>query len=205
MGSRSLERTKNISIEEFKMKKRYVLILALTGLVLAAACKSSPPAPPPQANSNVPEWASEFPPEDVLWGIGSAKQSTENMSMSIAEARARQSISYQLVTIARGMITMYDRDAGTTGSEASSHLAEEVARQLTSSQLNGAMPINRWKAPDGTWWYMVQYGKSAASQEIADVFNNEAAQFAEYKAMEAFKLADAELAKFNEKPEPVTE
>jgi hypothetical protein len=186
------------------MNKKWFLILAVAGAVLTAGCGSSPEAPP-QENANVPEWINEFPPEDALWGIGSAKQSTENLSMTMAESRARQSISYQLNTIARGMITDYARDAGSGDNQSSAQLAEAVGRQLTSSQLTGATPIKRWKAADGTWWYLVQYGKSSAAKTMANVISNEAAQYAEFKAMDALKTADAELAAYYAKPEPVTE
>jgi hypothetical protein len=125
--------------------------------------------------------------------------------MTMAEARARQSIAQQLSTRARGMITDYARDAGTTNNQTSLQLAETVSRQLTSAQLSGATPIKRWKAPDGTWWYLVQYGKSDAARTVADVIDNEAARYAEFKALDALKMMDAELAKSNEKPAPVTE
>lgn len=191
------------------MKKCFpILVLAVT--VLAAACVStgpaaSSPANAGVANANVPEWINDFPPEDVLWGIGNAKQSTESLSMTMAEARARQSIAQQLSTSARGMITDYARDAGSPDSQASTQLAEAVARQLTNAQLNGVTPIKRWKAPDGTWWYLVQYSKTEAAKAAANIVNNEAARYAEFKALDAIDRMDTELAKQNEKPVPVTE
>jgi hypothetical protein len=186
------------------MNRGWFLIFALAGAILTVGCSSSPAAPA-QENANVPEWINDFPPEDVLWGIGSAKQSTENLSMTMAEARGRQSISYQLNTIARGMITDYARDAGVGNDQASAQLAEAVGRQLTDSRLVGATPIKRWKAADGTWWYLVQYGKAAAAQATANIINSEAARYAEFKTFDALKEMDFELSNHREKPVPVTE
>ena len=183
------------------MRKNHLLIFVpLCAVLSAAGSASSPPA-----NANAPAWINDLPPDDVLWGIGSAKQSTEDFSMTMAETRGIQSISRQLLTVAQGMITDYARDAGAAGSQASIQFQEGVAVQLTNAKLNGATPIKRWKAPDGTWWYLVQFGKSSAAQAAGTIIDNEAARYAEFKALEATKEMDARLEKFNEKPVAVTE
>jgi hypothetical protein len=187
----------------YTMKKLSVLFLCLAAAVLAVGCVSAPAAS--QAQENVPDWLNDFPPEDVLWGVGTAKQSTESLSMTMAEARARQSIAQQLGTNARGMITDYARDAGSGDSQDSTQLAEAVARQLTNAQLTGAIPIKRWKAADGTWWYLVQYSKSEAAKAAADIITTEAARYAEFKTLDALKMMDAELAAQKERSAPVTE
>ncbi|MDR2020092.1 MAG: LPP20 family lipoprotein [Treponema sp.] len=188
------------------MKEKIFLLIVLAAVLCAAGCASSPaaPAPEPQA-ATVPEWSSDLPPEDALWGIGIAKLSNESLAMSMAEARGRQSISYQLITVTRGMISDYARNAGNDNSQVGTQLAEQVTRQLTMADLTGAAPIKRWKAPDGTWWYLVQYAKSAAAQMTAGIVNSEAAQYAEFKNMNAQQMLNAELAKINEKPVPVSE
>jgi hypothetical protein len=154
---------------------------------------------------NTPEWLNDFPPDDVLWGIGVAKQSSENMSMTMAESRARQNIAFQLSTEVEAMITDYARDAGTINDQASLQLAETVGRQITQTTLSGVSPVKRWKANDGTWWYLVQLKKSDAARIASDIIDNEAARYAEFKTMEALKMMDAQLAKKNDKPVPVTE
>jgi hypothetical protein len=153
---------------------------------------------------NVPEWINDFAPEDVLWGIGAAKQSSDSMSMSTAEARARVGVARQLNAKVDAMFTDYNRDAGTVGSQTALALQENVSREITSMQLNGARPVKRWKAPDTTWWYLVEYRISDAKAALGAVFDSESARFAEFKAEEALRMLDAQLAK-NEKPVPVTE
>jgi hypothetical protein len=80
-----------------------------------------------------------------------------------------------------------------------------VSRQLTSAQLTGATPIKRWKAADGTWWFLVQYSKAEAAKATADIINTEAARYAEFKTMDALRMMDAELAALKEQAAPVTD
>ena len=188
------------------MKKTYFTLCALIlAALILGSCGSSPAGAGASgpANANTPEWLNDFPPEDVLWGIGSAKQSTENLSMTMADARARQEVARQLSVLAEGMVKDYARDAGTVGNQTSLQLAESVARQLTSAQLSGATPIKRWKAPDGTWWYLVQMKKADAAKAAAGVIDNEAARYAEFKSMEALKEMDALLSKSSVKPQVI--
>jgi hypothetical protein len=177
-------------------------LMAIALVVLAASCGGAPAAQ--QQDPNSPPWLNDFPPEDALWGIGSAKQSSAQLAMNTAEARARTSIARQLNTKVDAMFTDYMRDAGTTGSQTALSLQEDVSRQITSMQLNGARPIQRWPAPDGTWWYLVEYKISDAKEALAPMFTSEEARYAEFKAEEALRMLDDQLAK-REKPVPVYE
>jgi hypothetical protein len=189
-------------LKEKPMKKFSVVLIC----ILAALAMGCGGAPDTRVNDpNVPEWLNDFPPEDVLWGIGSAKQSTDNMSMTMAEARARQNIANQLSVEVQGMITDYARDAGTINNQTSLALAESVSRQVTDATLTGVTPIKRWKAPNDTWWYLLQLSKTDAARTASDIIDSEAARYSEFKSMEALKLMDVQLAKKNDKPVPVTE
>jgi hypothetical protein len=188
--------------KEFQMKKGLsICLMAIAIVLLAASCGGAPAA---QQESTTPPWLNDFPPEDALWGIGTAKQSSEQMSMTTAEARARTSIARQLSVKVDAMLTDYMRDAGTVGSQTALSLQEDISRQLTSMQLNGAQPKQRWKAPDGTWWYLVEYKLSDAKASLAAVFTSEEARYAEFKTEEALRMMDSQLAK-QEKPVPVNE
>jgi len=182
--------------------KKACLILMVLSLAFVLGCGSSPSSSS-QAN-NMPEWVNDFPPEDVLWGIGVAKQSSQSMSMTTAEARARVSIARQLNTKVQAMFTDYNQDAGNAGSQVNVSLQEDVSRQITNMDVSGARPIKRWSAPDGTWWYLVEINKSDALAAVSSVINRESATFAEFKTQQALALLDAQLAK-TEKPLQVTE
>jgi hypothetical protein len=189
-------------MKEFVMKRSLsICFMAIAVVLLAASCGGSPDA---EQDPNIPVWLNDFPPEDALWGIGSAKQSSGQLSMNTAEARARTSIARQLNVKVDAMFTDYMRDAGTVGSQTALSLQEDVSRQITSMQLNGSRPIKRWQAPDDTWWYLVEYKISDARAALAPMFTSEEARYAEFKAEEALRMLDAQLAK-QEKPVPVYE
>jgi hypothetical protein len=160
---------------------------------MAAACGSSPAKP--TGPTNTPEWLNDFPPEDVLWGIGTAKQSSPTMSMDTAEARARVSIARQLNTKVQNMFTDYNLDAGNVNAQANASLQENVSRLVTNMDVSGARPIKKWEAPDGTWWYLVEYKKSDAKNTVASILRNQEAAFAEFKAQQALDMLDYELQK----------
>jgi hypothetical protein len=180
------------------MKKRVFICISLIIAAVLMGCGSAP-ASKPYSDPNSPEWLNDFPPEDVIWGVGSAKQSSDQMARNTAETRGRTSIARQLNTKVEAMFTDYMRDAGTVGDQTALSLQEDVSRQVTSLQLNGARPIKQWKAPDGTWWFLVEYKISDAKAALSSVIDSEAARYAEFKANDALRMLDAQLAK-NEKP-----
>jgi hypothetical protein len=178
------------------MKKIGLIVLALSLCFMAAACKSAPDA---GNTADLPPWINEFPPSDVLWGIGTAKQSSESMSMTTAEARARTAVARQLETKVQAMFTDYNLDAGNVRNQANASMQEDVSRQITNIDLSGAVPKQRWKAKDGTWWYLVELNKAEAKNKVASILGNQEAAFAQFKAQQALQMLDAQLAK-NEQP-----
>jgi len=180
------------------MKKLLLSFCMTAAVLMVTACPSSPAAAP-SGPTNTPEWLNDFPPEDVIWGIGTAKQSSPSMSMTTAEARARTAIARQLNTKVQAMFTDYNLDAGNVRNQANTSLQEDVSRQITNMDVSGARPVKRWQASDGTWWYLVEFKKSDAKKAVASILGNEEAAFAQFKAQQALQMLDAQLAK-NEKP-----
>ena len=181
------------------MKKLLLSFSLMAAILMIMACTSAPaPAPAAAVPANTPEWLNDFPPEDVIWGIGTALQSSESMSMTTAEARARVAVARQLNTKVQAMFTDYNLDAGNVRNQANASLQEDVSRLLTNADLKGARPIKRWKAPDGTWWYLVEYKKSDAKNQVASILKNEEAAFAQFKSNQALQMMDSQFAK-NEK------
>ncbi|MDR0584629.1 MAG: LPP20 family lipoprotein [Treponema sp.] len=175
-----------------------LIIPALLVAAMLIACGSSP-AGTASGPVSTPDWLNDFPPEDVIWGVGSARQTSVSMSMTTAEARARVSIARQLDNKVQAMFTDYNLDAGNAGAQANASMQEDVSRQITNINLSGARPIKRWQGPDGTWWYLVEYSKSSAKTAVASILGNEEAAFAQFKAQQALDILDQQLAK-SEKP-----
>jgi hypothetical protein len=175
------------------MKKTCSILLVFALILMTAACatKSAGSTGP----VTTPEWLNDLPPEDVIWGIGNAKQSSASMSMTTAEARARTDIARQLNTKVQAMFVDYNLDAGNVNNQANSSLQENVSRQVTNMDVSGARPIKRWQAPDGTWWFLVEMKKSDARNQMASILGNQEAAFAQFKAQQALQMLDSQLAK----------
>jgi hypothetical protein len=183
------------------MKKACLILLSLSLILGMAACGTSKGATGP---TTTPEWLNDCPPEDVIWGIGVAKQSSTSMSMTTAESRGRVAVARQLSTKVQAMFTDYNLDAGNVNSQANASLQEDVSRQITNMDVSGARPIKRWEAPDGTWWFLVEMKKSDARNTVASILGNQEAAFAQFKAQQALQMLDAQLAK-DEKPFQISE
>jgi hypothetical protein len=182
--------------------KKITVVLILTGILLVFGCRSQPQS----GGSDMPDFVLNPPIQDtVLYGIGSAKLDSEQMTLTMADSRARQSIAEQLNTNVQAMITDYARQSGTQGTSAALEFAEVVGRQLVNVKLEGAKPIKREKMKDGTIWVLMSYDKSAASQTAAVILENEASRYAEFKAKEALGLMDQQLSRTDTRPEPVTQ
>jgi len=159
-------------------------------------CASSPGT---AGSVETPDWLNELPPQDVLWGIRIARQSSPSMSMTTAEARARTSIARQLQAFVDPMYIDYNLDAGNVNNQANTSMQQDVSRQTANINLSGASPIKRWQASDGTWWVLVEYQKSDARSEFTSILNNQEAAFAQFKAQQALDYMDSQLAR-NERP-----
>ena len=191
------------------MKRVLVSILALL-LVLAAAGCGSAPAAAPQAvgDPNMPPWMNEQAPEDVLWGIGVSSNTSMSLRLTMADADGRADIARQLQTMAQSMVTNYQREAGGINNTAALGFQESITRQLAQATLTGATRDVSWTTPDNkTLWVRVKMSKADAAKSVAaevdKVVENEASRYAEFKAMDALKMMDAELDKYDSKPEPV--
>jgi len=184
-------------MKKISLASLVLLVLALSLAFMSCASKSATKA---QEIPNTPPWINDFPPEDVLWGIGTAKQSSESMSMTTAEARARVAIARQISTKVQAMFTDYNLDAGNVKNQANTSLQEDVSRQITDTTISGARPIQKWKSPaNGTWWYLVEMKKSDVKSQVSSILKNEEATYAQFKTQQALQMLDAQLAK-NEKP-----
>jgi hypothetical protein len=176
-----------------------LLISLLVFSFVGFGCASTQSAGPGADSNEMPPWLNEIPPENALWGIGIAKQSNLSMSKTTAEARGRVSIARQLNSYIQAMFTDYNRDAGTSGAQANVSLQEDISRQVTNLQLTGSTPIRNWVAKDGTYWVLIECPKSTVKDSVSGIIDNEAAQYAEFKASQALEMLDAQLAK-NDKP-----
>jgi len=181
------------------MKKLFLFLLTFSLVFAFTGCGTTA-----TGSGSTPGWLNDMPPEGVIWGIGTAKQSSTSMSRTTAEARARTGITRQLDSLVQAMFTDYNLDAGNVNNQANTSLQEDVSRQISNMRLSGARPIKQWQAQDGTWWYLVEYKKADARRDVASILNNEEAAFAQFKTQQALQIMDSHLSK-NQRPLQVSE
>ena len=177
------------------MKKIGLVLLGFLVILSFFGCKSNDTL---ETDINIPKFVSNPPVQDeYLFGVGSAKFSTNSaQAMQAADARARTDLATKLNTEVQQMIIDYSRIAGTeNNSTANLTFYESISRQLTDATLRGVEVIERDRTKDGTYWSLVRMSKKDAAQVAAEVIESEASKYAEFKAMEALKMMEAQLNK----------
>jgi len=177
------------------MKRFFVLFIALLIAALGAGCSSTPVSQSSAVVSNLPEWFNDSPHEDVFWGIGIAKLQNDGLGLETAASRARRDVAATINALVQAMLTDYAREAGLINDSSSIQSIERIGRDIINTNLSGATPNARTRMQDGTWYVRVVLRKADAKQVIMDVFDNEAARYADFKAQEALKMLDAQLEK----------
>ncbi|MDC7233586.1 MAG: LPP20 family lipoprotein [Spirochaetales bacterium] len=177
------------------MKKNAVIISALMALVLLAGCASGGGEKVKQRR-DLPEWFLNPPvAEEVIYGLGMAKMSSDSLSRDTAIARARKDVALQVSTRVQSMMTDYAQEAGAEGNTQTINFVESVTKQVADVELRGATTEKVYPAEDGNWFAMVSYPKSNMAEDVAGIFSrNEDAAFAEFKADEALRMLEQSLA-----------
>jgi hypothetical protein len=175
------------------MKKIFCVLMVLSIIVLVG-CKSQPTVSTtgPGVPSDVPEWYLNTPKaEGGIYGLGVAKfPNNQNMSRTMAENRARQSIAQELSSNVKNMIE--DHTAGSEYANAGSQFAQTVSQTLAEAKLAGARIEQRYIAKDGTFYALAYYSKDNAFNDFNTAVESAKLQHAEFKnfqAQEAMKEA----------------
>ncbi|MDC7241916.1 MAG: LPP20 family lipoprotein [Spirochaetales bacterium] len=184
------------------MKKTVFLLSALMALVILAGCASSEPVAveevkeDPMARRDLPDWFLNPPVSDeVIYGLGMAKMSSDSLSRDTAIARARRDVATQVSTRVQSMMTDYAQEAGAEGNTQTINFVESITKQVADVEIKGSITEKVYAAVDGNWFAMVSYEKSNMAEEVADIFSrNEDAAFAEFKADQALEMLEASIA-----------
>lgn len=191
------------------MKSIHLTALGAIAIVYLFSCAS---APEPEPQSTEEEKAAEQeetktamdvpdfylnPPvaDDLLYGVGSAKMSSVDMSRKMAIARARDDIAFQINATIKAAITDYAQEAGADDNEKQIiEFVETVSRQIASTTLSGTRTMELYPADDKTIYALVVYPIADLADDVTREFQrNEDAAFAEFKAQEALKKLNEEL------------
>jgi hypothetical protein len=178
------------------MKRTHIVLLTGLLAVLAfglSSCASGPGIEKPA--SDIPAFYLNPPQaDDAFYGVGSARMSKLDTSRSLAIARARNDIAFQMQASIKAAITDYAQESGADGKKQTLEFVETVSKQIAETTLKGSKVEQVVAGKDGTIYALVSYPlaafKDAANKEFA---RNQDAAFAEFKASQALDKLDYEL------------
>jgi len=178
-----------------KRKKLVLTVIPAMAIVLmlVSGCASKSEL---TGDPNIPDFVTVPPISDeYIFGVGSAKFSNNtSQSMQAADARARADLATKINTEVQSMIIDYSRIAGLEGSQtANLTFYENVSRQISNATLRGVEIVKRVRTKDGTYWTLIQISKKNVAEDTAQIIENEASRYAEFKAMEALKMMEQQL------------
>ncbi|MDR0375437.1 MAG: hypothetical protein LBH85_06900 [Treponema sp.] len=170
------------------MKKACLFFIMVASLLSFFACKTQPSADAAassQEGANTPKWAGELPPVSMIWGIGSAVDEKQSVAMRTAEKKGKESVGR--------MLKAYMSDIFKEYTEIPREAVESINDKITQAPLDEVVAVLRWKAPNGEWWYRVEYKKEDARAFLSGIFDEEEELFPEFDATRAMNLLDSRM------------
>lgn len=189
------------------MKKIALLSLVVITVALLGSCAS-------WDSRDLPEFVKNPPVvSDGFYGVGYAKQANLQLSIKVAETRARSDIANQIGVTIQEIVQLYSQESGVGNDTQVLEFAEIVTRQVTDQIVEGAVMVSRHPMNDGGVWVLAKYDTnrfkeviSEAVQQTAETFSRtEEAAFTEWKAEKAFDYMNDILKNNPTQSSPVTE
>jgi len=140
------------------------LIFVLITIAFITGCGSAP-------NPNVPKWAGEQPPTDVIWGIGSSNLINNTFSMQTAGNLAQNDVSQKVNAFVRQELYKHFNEAELAINPEAAAAFEGIERIITNLSISGLALDIREQVPDGTWWVRVSVKKDDVLRHINAVLN----------------------------------
>jgi uncharacterized membrane protein len=192
------EGQKDLLSREGHMRKKIIriaMVIALIGVMgfVFTSCASKEKVAAQKAG--LPEWYLNPPvAEDALYGVGSAKMSTLDMSRTMAVSRARDDVARQLEVLVKSAILDYAQEAGRSGEAQVIQFAETISVQITNTTLKGVRTEKVEQGKDETLYALVVCSLDLLQEEASEEFKRtEEAMYSEFKAREAEKWLEKQI------------
>jgi hypothetical protein len=186
-----------VHIRGVHMAKKIIKIMVVIALIGVMAtffsCASSEKAA--GKGGGLPEWYLNPPvAEDAIYGVGSAKMSSLDMSRTMAVSRARDDVARQMQVLVKSAIIDYAQEAGVAEDSQVINFAETISVQITKTTLRGCKTEKVEEGADGTLYALVVCPLSLLEEEAAAEFKrSESAAYSEFKAREAERWLEKQL------------
>lgn len=137
-------------------KKLLVLLCSVALLLVLASCATTP-----KANADgSPYWTTSTPKSTrtLHYEVGSAKQSTPQLSLLRAESGAKDAIGRWASTAVDNALVTFVEEAGETlRNKQMLEVLQNLSVQTVNIALRGVSVVERYTAPDGTVWVLASY------------------------------------------------
>lgn len=182
-----------------KWKRFSILVAVAAATIMAiASCASTQ-----HVNTReIPNWFLNPPSsKTTFYGTGSAKESSLELSRSLAIADARAEVAQEVSVVVKTGITHYLQQGGSGKSQQALNFGDEVSREVSKVSLSGCRVDKVSISQDGRVYALVSYPITQMNQSAMQAFQrNNATAFAQFQADQAVKALDNELA--NNPPKP---
>ncbi len=190
------------------MAKRFVLPLAVAGILGMGGCASEPPkvaAPEcvfPNSQQAAPGWVCNMPVDGVsVSAVGMAQKSAAGLSfmkqMAMTDARVQlaQTVRVRLTN----MVKQYAETTGAANQETVDQVNTSVTKQITDETLVGTKLLRTITGPDGSLYALVGLDENIAQQiteaAIKTSMNNDRAAWQQFRAQKSQDELAADIAK----------
>lgn len=137
-------------------KRLLVLVCSVSLLLILASCASTPK---PNADGS-PYWTTSTPKSSstLHYDVGSAKQSTPQLSLLRAESAAKDAIGrWASTTVDNALVTFVEEAGEALRNQQSLEVLQNLSVQTVNIALRGVSVVERYTAPDGTVWVLSSY------------------------------------------------
>lgn len=137
-------------------KKLLALACSIGLLVVLASCASTHK---PNSDGS-PYWTTSTPKntKTLHFEVGSAKQSTPQLSLLRAESAAKDAIGrWASTTVDNALVTFVEEAGESLRDQQTLEVLQNLSVQTVSIALRGVSVAERYTAPDGTIWVLSSY------------------------------------------------
>lgn len=179
------------------MNRKLLCLACGIGLLLLLAGCASTPKPNPDGS---PYWTTSTPKSTrtLHYDVGSAKQSTFQLSLLRAESAAKDAIGrWASTTVDNALVTFVEEAGESLRNQQTLEVLQNLSVQTVNIALRGVTVVERYTAPDGTVWVLSSYPvknlKDAYRQQTEELERK--LEMAEAKAEVMMAYLDSQLEK----------
>ncbi len=163
-------------------KKLLAILCGLTLVTILASCASTP-----KVNADGSPYWTKTPPKStrtLYYAVGSAKQSTPQLSLLRAEAGAKDAIGrWASTTVDNALVTFVEEAGETLRNKQMLEVLQNMSVQAVSIALRGVSVVEQYTAPDGRVWVLSSY----PIKNLKDAYKQQAEALEREVAMEEAK------------------